>query len=145
MSHRIFALIICLVIVAGPAFAQSNYGEIAGAVHDPQAGVVPGAKITITSTETGLVRTVTTPDNGSFRFPALPAGIYSLSAEKSGFALAKVERIEVLVDETATVEVALALAQSTNTVTVESGGAMTDTETAHLGGVIQESQVTTLR
>jgi hypothetical protein len=144
MSHRIFALIICLVIVAGPAFAQSNYGEIAGAVHDPQAGVVPGAKITITSTETGLVRTVTTPDNGSFRFPALPAGIYSLSAEKSGFALAKVERIEVLVDETATVEVALALAQSTNTVTVESGVAMTDTETAHLGGVIQESQVTTL-
>ena len=50
----------------------------------------------------------------------------------------------MLVDETATADVALALAQSTNTVTVESGVAMTDTETAHLGGVIQESQVTTL-
>ena len=57
---------------------------------------------------------------------------------------AKVERIEVRVDEIATVDVALALAQSTQTVTVESNVTLTDTETAHLGGVINEAQVTTL-
>ena len=132
------------MMIAGTAFAQSNTGEIAGTVHDPQGAVVPGAAITITGTETGLVRAATTSDNGAFRFVALPAGIYALSAEKSGFAVAKVARIEVLVAEIATVDVALALASSTQTVAVESSVTMTDTETAHLGSVIKESQVTTL-
>ena len=144
MAHRFFVSIISLLLIAGPAFAQSNTGEIAGTVHDAQGAVVPGATITITSTETGLVRTASTPDNGAFRFPALPSGIYALSAEKSGFAVAKLARIEVRVNEVSTAEVALAVAQSTQTVTVESSVTLTDTESAHLGGVINESQVTTL-
>ncbi|MFZ0879816.1 MAG: TonB-dependent receptor [Candidatus Acidiferrales bacterium] len=144
MVQRILVSIIFLVMTAGVAFAQSNAGEIAGSVHDPQGAVVPGAAITITNAATGLTRNATTADNGLFRFPALPAGTYALSAEKSGFAAAKLERIEVLVDEIATVDVALALAQSTQTVTVESSVTLTDTETAHLGGVINEAQVTTL-
>ena len=144
MVHRFFVSVIFVLLFSGAAFAQTNTGEIAGAVHDPQGAVVPGAAITITGTETGLVRAATTSDNGAFRFVALPAGIYALSAEKSGFAVAKVARIEVLVAEIATVDVALALASSTQTVAVESSVTMTDTETAHLGSVIKESQVTTL-
>ncbi len=144
MMRRFLFSTILLLTFSGAAFAQSNTGEITGAVHDQQGGVVPGAKVTITSKDTGLVRTASTPDNGSFRFLAVPAGVYALTAEKSGFAVAKVERIEVLVDEIATVAVALAVAQSAQTITVESNVTMTDTETAHLGSVIKESQVTTL-
>ena len=144
MMRRFLFSTILLLTFSAAAFAQSNTGEITGAVHDQQGGVVPGATVTITSKDTGLVRTASTPDNGSFRFLAVPAGVYSLTAEKSGFAVAKVERIEVLVDEIATVAVALAVAQSAQTITVESNVTMTDTETAHLGSVIKESQVTTL-
>ena len=85
-----------------------------------------------------------TPDNGSFRFPALPVGIYALEAAKSGFAPAKIERVEVRVNEITTADLSLTIAQSAQTVTVESNVALTDTETAHLGGVIEETQVTTL-
>ncbi len=144
MVRRFLVSVIFALLFSGAAFAQTNTGEIAGAVHDPQGAVVPGAAITITGTETGLLRAATTSDNGAFRFVALPAGIYALSAEKSGFAVAKVARIEVLVAEIATVDVALALAGSVQTVAVESSVTMTDTETAHLGSVIKESQVTTL-
>ena len=144
MAHRFFVSIISLLLIAGPAFAQSNTGEIAGTVHDAQGAVVPGATITITSTETGLVRTASTPDNGAFRFPALPSAIYALSAEKSGFAVAKLARIEVRVNESRRRKWRSLWRNPTQTVTVESSVTLTDTESAHLGGVINESQVTTL-
>ena len=144
MIRKLFVSAMFWALLAGATFAQSNTGEITGTVHDPQGAIVPGATITISSAATGLSRSATTPDNGSFRFLALPAGSYSLSAEKSGFAIAKVEHIQVRVDEISTVDVALAVAQSTQSVTVESNVTLTDTETAHLGSVINEDQVTTL-
>jgi hypothetical protein len=144
MMHKLIVSICFLVLTAGAAFAQSNTGEITGTVHDPQGAVVPGATITITSAATGLVRTATTPDNGLFRLVAVPTGVYNLTAEKSGFAVAKVASVEVRVNESSTVDVALAVAQSTQTLTVESNVTLTDTETAHLGEVINEEQVTTL-
>ena len=82
MVHRFLVSAIFVLLISGAAFAQSNTGEIAGTVHDPQGAVVPGAAITITSTDTGLVRTATTPDNGAFRFLALPAGTYALSGRE---------------------------------------------------------------
>jgi outer membrane receptor protein involved in Fe transport len=144
MARRFFVAAVLLMLTAGAALAQTNTGEIVGSVRDPQGAAVPGAKVTIISEDTGLTRVEATPDTGSFRFPALPTGRYSLSAEKSGFAITKVEHIEVLVGETSTVDVALAVAQASQTVTVESGVTMTDTESAHLGGVVNESQVVTL-
>jgi hypothetical protein len=144
MLRRFFASITLLLTIAAVALAQSDHGEIVGTVHDPQGGVVPGAAVTVTSTETGLTRTAMTPDNGSFRFPALPVGIYALGAAKSGFAPTKIDRVEVRVNEIASADLSLAIAQSAQTVTVESNVALTDTETAQLGGVIEQTQVTTL-
>jgi TonB dependent receptor len=86
----------------------------------------------------------TTAENGGFRLAALPTGTYSLTTEKEGFSIAKIERIDVLIDETRTVDVQLAIGSRTESVTVESTVALTDTESAHLGSVIEESKVTTL-
>jgi Carboxypeptidase regulatory-like domain/TonB-dependent Receptor Plug Domain len=144
MISRFFVSVVFLMTIVGAVFAQSNNGEIVGTIHDPQGRVVPEATVMVTNTATGLNRSATTPDNGSFRFPALPAGIYTLSAQKSGFATAIINRVEVQVDEIVTADVALTLARSAQTVTVESSVTLTDTETPHLGGVIQQSQVTTL-
>ena len=88
MVHRIFVSIIFLVMAAGAAFAQSNTGEIAGTVHDPQGAVVPGATITITNTATGLIahrdhaRTT-----ARFASPRCPRGFIRSPREKSGFAV----------------------------------------------------------
>ena len=144
MVRRLFMVAALLFVAVGGAFAQTNTGELAGTVRDPQGAAVPGATITITNIGTGVVRTDSTPDNGSFRFPALQTGTYTLTAEKSGFAITKVEHVEIQVAQTTTADVALTVAQTSQTVTVESNVAMTDTENAQLGGVINESQVTTL-
>ena len=124
------------------ASGQTTQGEIVGTVRDPQGSSVPGVAVSVTNTGTGLTRASTTADNGAFRFPALPTGVYELSAEKAGFAKVLVKGIEVAVNETRTVRMSVA-SQST-TVTVESAALLVNTESQHLGDVINETQVTAL-
>jgi hypothetical protein len=65
--------------------AQVDSGAIYGTVKDQSGAVVPGAKVTATSQETGLsVSTVTTSD-GNFAFTPIKIGTYTLTAEYSGF------------------------------------------------------------
>jgi Carboxypeptidase regulatory-like domain len=144
MVRRLCMVVALILVAMGAAFAQTNTGELVGTVRDPQGAAVPGATVTLTSPDTGFVLTQTTPDNGAFRFPAVPPGQYSLSAEKSGFAIAKVDHVDLVVAQTTTADIALSVAQASQTVTVESNVTLTDTENAQLGGEINEAQVTTL-
>lgn len=136
-----------LGLVLGSACAargQTTQGEIVGTVRDPQGSSVPGVAVSVTNSGTGLTRASATADNGTFRFPALPTGVYDLSAEKTGFAKVLVKGIEVTVNETRTVEVQMSIASQTTTVTVEGAALLVDTESQHLGDVINETQVTAL-
>jgi carboxypeptidase family protein len=56
-----------------------------GTVEDQAGGVIPGAKLTLTNTATGEVRSAVADDGGNFSFPNLPPGKYSLKGEAKGF------------------------------------------------------------
>lgn len=103
-----------------------------------------GVAVSVTNTGTGLTRSITTADNGTFRFPALPTGIYDLTADKAGFAKLLVKGIKVSVDETRTVDLEMSIASQSTTVTVEGAALLVNTESQHLGDVINETQVTAL-
>ena len=66
MRKRTLAGIVCGIIgLASPAIplahAQAIAGsQVSGVVGDASGGVLPGAEVTITKTDTGLTRTVTT-------------------------------------------------------------------------------------
>ena len=64
---------------------QTFRGTILGVVTDSSGAAVPGATVTIKNVDTGLTRTVTTTDDGSYSAPELPIGNYSVTVEKSGF------------------------------------------------------------
>ena len=51
-------------------------GSITGVVHDPSQAVVKGAHVTVTNTQTNLSQHTVSADDGSYRFLALPVGIY---------------------------------------------------------------------
>ena len=78
-------LLIISPLAAAPAMAQTVTGEIRGTVRDSSGGVLPGVTVTATHTQTGLPRTETTSDTGSYVFPSLPIGTYIVSAELQGF------------------------------------------------------------
>ena len=115
------ALEVCLgfliaLLTIPPAAAQST-GSIVGRVTDVSGAVVVGAKIVVTSVETGLKRTTVTTSEGYFSAPALPAANYTVTAEMPGFKKAVSEAMKV--DTTATVRVDLKLAPQDSKVSVE--------------------------
>ena len=69
-----------LMVMARTASAQTAQGEIIGTAYDAQGAYVPGVAVSLRNTGTGLARADTSADNGTFRFPALPAGVYDLHA-----------------------------------------------------------------
>ena len=78
--------LVCLVIALGVAsHAQTVTGTLSGVVADASGAVVPGAKVTAKSTETGFTREVATSAEGSFQMPFLPLGLYDVTAEAKGF------------------------------------------------------------
>src|SRR6266436_427113 len=144
---RTLALVVfALTIFAGAStFAQTFRGTILGSVTDSSGAAVPGATVTIKNVDTGLVRTVTTSDDGSYAAPELPIGTYTVSVEKAGFKLGVVTGIKVEVSSERRADVALQLGQSAQTVEVRGEELpMVESTSNTLGGIVESKIVTSL-
>src|SRR5260370_1962145 len=58
---------------------------IIGQVSDASGAAVPGATVTATNKETGLMRSASTDDSGRFHFPQVEPGTYSVKVETQCF------------------------------------------------------------
>ena len=67
-----------LVVSAGVIFAQYR-ASLQGTITDATGSVVPGAKITLTSTETNISKTATSSDTGVYAISSLAPGNYTLT------------------------------------------------------------------
>ena len=67
------------------AYAQQATGQITGVVTDPGGALIVGARITVTSQATKVVRQTTTNNEGFFQVLSLPIGEYQVTAEHPGF------------------------------------------------------------
>jgi len=65
--------------------AQSDRASFTGTVTDNTGAVVPGATITATNPATGVSMTTHSTGAGTYTVPDLPAGEYSVRADKVGF------------------------------------------------------------
>jgi outer membrane receptor for ferrienterochelin and colicin len=80
----ITAVLLTLFAFTGSLFAQAT-GSIAGAVTDTQGAVVRGATVTLTSNATNASQTVTTGDDGLYRFVLLQPGTYTVKSSAASF------------------------------------------------------------
>ncbi len=131
MSSRMYrtclrrALLASLLVLAGSsllmtaALAQSESGRAAltGRVTDTTGGIVPGATVTITATQTGLTRTLKADGAGIYNDPSLPVGTYSISGKADGFGETKVETT-LVVGQTVEINLTLPPVSAVTTVTV---------------------------
>ena len=65
----------------GVAKGQTFRGTILGTVTDSSGGAITGATVTIKNVDTGLTRTVTTSEDGSYSAPELPIGNYTVDVK----------------------------------------------------------------
>ena len=77
--------------------AQSDRGSIKGVVTDPNGGLIPNAKVTITNISTNETRTATTGSEGNYNVPELKAATYRIQVEAEGFKTATVDSLQVAV------------------------------------------------
>src|SRR5246127_5783551 len=123
LVFRLFSFLSLGVFLhAAVLFAQSgNSGTISGVVKDPSGAVVAGAAVTIHNPVSGYDRSTTSDSTGSFTFSNIPLNPYHLSVEAAGFG-AYAQDVDVRSSVPVAVNVALTVAGSSSTVTVEGGG-----------------------
>jgi hypothetical protein len=102
-------LIVILGLTATRADAQFS-SAVEGTVTDAGGGIVPGATVTLTNQDTGVVVTLQTTDAGYYRFPALGSGIYTLRVSLQGFKTVIQEHIRLQVAETRTINLVMGVA-----------------------------------
>jgi hypothetical protein len=113
------ALIFAVFAAHTPASGQGETtSAIVGSVVDPAGAAIAGAKVTVTSTDNGLKRSVNTDDSGRFNFPQLKPGRYSVKAEADRFEAREHNSVAAGLGQKQTVEFALNIAASNQTVTV---------------------------
>jgi hypothetical protein len=116
-----FASLLVLAVCALSAMAQSTTtGAITGTVTNPNKEVVAGATVTAKNNGTNKEATTTTDDNGGFKVGNLEPGIYTLSANSSGFAPYSNPGVVVEVGRSTALEVGLSIRNVSGTVEVTS-------------------------
>ena len=120
MLRYLVGVILLSIALAPAVSAQEVTGTIVGTVTDASKAAVPGATVTVTSTDRGLaVRTVTTDSTGGYVATLLPIGNYSVKVEMKGFALAVKTGIELHVNDKLTLDFELAVGTVAQQVVVE--------------------------
>jgi hypothetical protein len=97
------------LVLAGFSYgqAQATSADLAGTVVDPNDAVVSGATVTARSAATGLSRTVTTDQEGNYRFIGLPPGEYEISAEAATFKKVVISPVRLTVGQSAELKIKL--------------------------------------
>jgi hypothetical protein len=139
------ALLVALVAPATQSAAQAVYGSIAGTVADSSGATAPGASVTITSLERGMVDTVTSNASGYYLKERLLPGRYELKAELRGFRTQVVALVVVGVDAQTRVDPVLEPGDVNEAVTVSAtGGQLLKTDRADVATSFEAKQVTDL-
>ncbi len=142
VRSRIALLLMCAALaVTSPAWAQNVNSRLTGTVKDAQGAVMPG--VTVTATSPALIGTqvAVSEANGSYLFPSLPSGTYTLTFELSGFQTFKRTGITLSLGQTLTVDGTLQLASLKENVTVTAQSPIVDTQSTAVGSTMDTAKL----
>jgi hypothetical protein len=129
----VFLLLAMLGAFAAPARAQMDQGHLTGTVTDSQGGVLPGVTVTITSPALMGARTAVTEADGKYNVGPIPAGLYQVSFELSGFQTVKRTNIVLSLGNTLNVDGQLQVASLQESVTVTAQSPVVDMQSSKVG------------
>jgi TonB family protein len=89
------AAVLLLPVAAIRSAAKNSTANISGTVRDPSGAAIPGANITLINTGLNFKIVGHSGEDGTFKFPEIPAGRYRLEIAKPGFAYAKTADLEL--------------------------------------------------
>ena len=138
---RSIQIFISILVLSLAIIGQTNRGGISGTVTDSNGAVVPAAKVTITNIGTNQSTTVNTSSTGAFSVTSLEPVEYSILAEAANFKKAIVQTVKVDTATIQTVNIVLEVGNFSETVNVEGGEVLINTESGTTTQTISEMQL----
>jgi hypothetical protein len=117
---------------AAPAHAQA-IGSIFGKVTDPSGGVLPGVTVTVTGPALQAPLVAVTSENGTYQFPSVPIGTFTVSFELASFKKALRPNVVITTGFNAGVDQKLEIGQMTEEVTISATSPVVDTKKTTTG------------
>src|SRR5712664_1735659 len=133
-------LVVLCTMLAIPVAGYAQEAVFSGTVTDSTGAMLPGVTVRAVHEASGNSFEAVTDQRGAYRMP-VRIGVYKLSAEVSGFTTVTRTGLEVLVGQTAVINLQLAPASVQESVTVTAQSPLIETATSSLGGNIDERQV----
>jgi len=145
VSRRFIALVAAsLILMASGALAQTFLGSIIGVVTDSSGAVVPGAKVTVTETQTGVQRKVESNAEGVYSVADLIPGQYKVEVTSTGFRSLVSAPITLTTQRTARFDAQMQVGDVSQSVEVEAIPARVNTENAQLNDIRTRDDLITL-
>ena len=135
-------LVVGILFTPAYALTQVAVGTLLGNVTDESGAAVPGATITATEVRTNSVRTAVSNAGGNYTFNNLPPGVYKVEGELVGFKKVTRDAVEVSVNTTVRVDMALAVGTLEESIMVTGEAPMLQTDRTDTGRIIESTQIT---
>jgi hypothetical protein len=141
-----FAVAAVFLVPAGrPLIAQtSGNGNINGTIIDQTGATVPNTTVVVLNTDTGVSRTLTTNNDGSYAANFLLPGHYEVTAGGNGFGKVDRKNLILTVGQILTVDLTLPPASVSTEVVVTSESPLIDTEKTAVSQTIDQSMISNL-
>jgi tetratricopeptide (TPR) repeat protein len=132
------------VLIAGAGLGQTTNGSIAGTITDPGKASVADVQVQATNRDTGLQRSATSLQDGTYVIPQLPPGRYDITVQKAGFAKGERHDVQLLVNQSETLDFSLSLATEAQAIVVTEAAEALNTTTATISSVVQHQAIVDL-
>jgi len=142
--HFWWVVVSYALLACAPAFSQSTFGTILGTVQDASGGSVAGGEIEIRNLDENTTRRTASNESGLYQFLNLPAGRYTLSATKAGFATARVSEVALEARQERRLDLTLSLANVQEVVEVQAAATAINTENATISATMDNQQIAQL-
>ncbi len=126
------------------SFAQEFRSTISGRITDPTGAAIPGVQINAVESNTGARFETTSGAEGEYSLPFLPPGPYTLKTDHPGFKKYIQDGIIVGANQRLMIDVKLQIGSQTEAITVTSDAAMLQTNSASVGQVITQDQISVM-
>ena len=142
--HACFVLAVLASFLCGYNLEAQNQqvaATLSGAITDPTGLALRGARVTLTSTQNGIIRHFVTQEDGLYTFTLLPAAVYTLEVDVTGFKDYKQHGVSLEAGQTARQDVRLAVGTTSETVEVTAEAPLLNTDNANISSDISARQL----
>ncbi len=132
------------VLLAPAAVAQTTTGTILGEIKDATGGTLPGVTVTAVNQANGLTRESVTDALGTYRFTAMPPGVYTVKATLAGFKEATRADLRLAINSQVSAPFVLEVGGLQETITVTEQAPLVDTTENVVRTLVDTQQIASL-